>query len=60
MSAYEGDSVNVPAPGDVMVSVPREELEDLRAEARRLRALEAAGVASWSGYEDAVSRLDQS
>jgi hypothetical protein len=53
----EIDSVNVPAPGDHMVSVPREELEDLRGEVQRLRALEAAGVDNWSGYDHAMSIL---
>ena len=53
----EIDAVNVPAPGDHMVSVPREELEDLRAEAERLRALEAAGVDNWEGYSHAMAIL---
>lgn len=40
--------------GQEMVQVDAEELHDLRQEAGKLRALEAAGVDNWSGYQTAM------
>lgn len=48
------DETNVPKPGDDVVTIGAEELHDLRQEAKMLRALEAAGVDNWSGYDHAM------
>lgn len=53
----EIDAVNVPVPGDRMVEVPYEELMDLREEARKLRALQEAGVDNWEGHSHAMQIL---
>lgn len=49
--------MNVPAPGDDVVTIGAEELHDLRQEARKLRALEEAGVDNWEGYSHAMRIL---
>ena len=51
---HEIDATNVPAPGDNTVTIGADELHDLRQEAGKLRALEAAGVDNWSGYDYAM------
>lgn len=51
---HEIDATNVPAPGDNTVTIGQDELFTLRQEAGKLRALEAAGVDNWSGYEHAM------
>lgn len=51
---HEIDETNVPAPGDDTVTIGADELHDLRQEAGKLRALEAAGVDNWSGYDYAM------
>ena len=49
-------SARRPAPSiQVLVEVDEEELSSLKDDARRLRALEEAGVGNWSGYEYAMS-----
>jgi hypothetical protein len=42
---------------DDIVSIPTAELESLREDAAKLRALEAAGVDNWSGYDHAMEIL---
>lgn len=51
---YDIDAENVTKPGDETVSIGADQLHDLRQEAGKLRALEAAGVDNWSGYEHAM------
>lgn len=47
--------VSQPDPaGREFTTIELEELSDLREQARRLRALETAGVDSWSGHEYAM------
>lgn len=50
----EIDAENVTKPGDETVSIGADQLHDLRQEAGKLRALEAAGVDNWSGYDYAM------
>jgi hypothetical protein len=40
-------------------TLTHQEYQELLASKRKLRALEAAGVDSWSGYDDAVQSLDE-
>lgn len=40
-----------------MTEISADELHDLREAARQLRALEAAGVDNWSGYDDTMNEL---
>lgn len=54
MDEHEIDPTNVPAPGDNTVVIGEDELFTLRQEAGKLRALEAAGVDNWSGYDYAM------
>lgn len=54
MNGYDIDETNVPDVGDASVTIGAEELHDLRQEAAKLRALEAAGVDNWSGYGHAM------
>jgi shikimate kinase len=35
------------------------EYQELQASHRKLRALEAAGVDNWGGYDDAIQSLDE-
>ncbi len=39
------------------VEIEESELTDLKEAARKLDALEAAGVDNWSGYEDAMEMM---
>lgn len=57
MGEHDIDETNVPAPGDDSVSIGADELHDLRQEAKKLRALEEAGVDNWSGYDYAMEIL---
>ena len=44
--------------GDKLVQISSSRLEELRRNERKLHALEAAGVDSWEGYEDAMEVLN--
>jgi hypothetical protein len=50
MASTERASIQI----NMMVEITSTELYDLRRDAAKLRALEAAGVDGWSGYETAM------
>lgn len=39
------------------VTIPAQELEELREDQRKLNALETAGVDNWEGYDNAMEIL---
>jgi hypothetical protein len=42
------------------ITIPKAEYENLLADAKMLRALEAAGVDNWEGFEYAQEMFDES
>jgi hypothetical protein len=42
-----------------MVTIPRKEYQQLKADSKKLAALEAAGVDNWEGYEFAMELIEE-